>query len=75
MAKWGFAARANAIYGYAERRAALMINPNDECEFDIAKMIIRDILRSAKTQYISDRETPHDYNVIKQCEKFLDDFT
>jgi len=75
MAKWGFIARARAIEGYDEYRSGLMIAADDEYEFDIAKSIVRDILARAKVQYISARETPHDYRIIKQCERFLDDFT
>lgn len=75
MAKWGFIARARAIDGYDEYRSDLMIAADDEYEFDIAKSIVRDILARAKAQYISARETPHDYRIIKKCERFLDDFT
>lgn len=75
MSKWGFIARARAIDGYDEYRSRLMIAANDEYELDIAKSIVRDILARAKVQYISARETPHDYRTIKQCERFLEDFT
>lgn len=78
MAKWGYLARAYAIGEYAVYRANLIDNGEDseeENDFYTVKSIIKDILVMAENNYVSRRETPYDYRLIKQCKKFLEDFS
>lgn len=70
MAKWSYLSRAKAIPGFENR----FFECNKECELDIVKMIVRDILREAKINYTTRADDPYDYRIIKQCERFLADF-
>ena len=70
MAKWGYLARAKAIPGFADR----FFDCDKEDEYDIVKMIVRDILREAKNNFSTRALDPYNYRIIKQCERFLEDF-
>lgn len=70
MAKWGYLARAKAIPGFEMR----YFECDKEDELDIVKAIVKDILREAKVNFTTKADDPYNYRIIKQCERFLEDF-
>lgn len=78
MAKWGYLKRAYAIKEFAYMRA------NEAEEEDYSPVVadtlpevthdVRFILEMAEDCYISQKETPHEYNTIRQCKRWLKDF-
>lgn len=78
MAKWGYLARAYAISEYAMHREQIkrsgLENGEVDDSLDMVKQVIWDILRKAEINFVSAKETPYDYRLIKQCKKFLEDF-
>ena len=76
MAKWNYLRRAYAISDFAYMKVceAEMNDPIDESISAVANDI-RVILEMAEDSFITVAETPDEYRTIRQCRKWLQDFT
>lgn len=76
---WGYLARAYAIKDYVDLRVAdaesLSPTPDEIADsFDEVLDDIKIVLEIAEDNFISVKETPHEYQTIRQCKKWLRDF-
>ena len=82
MAKWGYLARAYAIKEYSYLRQTEAENSDEENgrtsaeadEIENVRDDIRIVLEMAEDNCDSARESPYEYQTIRQCKKWLKDF-